>query len=900
MLRCLKFMGRVTAGMFVLVAIGLFLATVPNRAAEAPSSTRAAIKIADLKRSDTVDFEKEILPLFRASCLACHNQTTTKGELILETPQSILKGGESGPAVVPGKSSESLLLQLATHQKRPLMPPKDNKAAAPDLTPQELALVKLWIDQGAKGEVHGQSVPIAWQPLPDGLNPIYAVALTPDGQLAACGRANQIFVYHVPSGQLLTRLTDPALLKSNSAAKPGIAHLDLVQSLAFSPEAGLLASGAYREVKLWRRPRNVHQPVWTAAAAMPMAVSPNGRWLVAATETNSLQLIELASGQTNVLATSSGKVPSALKFSPDSLRLCGIGPDNLVQIWGSTNGAVITSTNVATNLTAVTWLGNSKVVVGTGEKKLQVWQLPGETNSWTLAREWEAHDAGVTALEAADGKQILSAAANGVIRLWNTETAEKVREMNDGGPVLSLAVRPDYKRFASGGTNGAKLWDFTTGKVIGEMKGDRYLQEAVPIAERALTVVASELTYRKGRVDASEKELKVQEDRLKKADEAFAATDKTFQEKQKALQTLSASKSASEKALADLNAEIKKATEDFSGADTASRQAAVEAKAAMARATQFKIQSEQAALTKADVEKVAQDASAVAARTKSSPGSTNSPIDKMAADAEVVAVKARAFAETVALDAAAKSKAADEAKVAAEKSIDEVAAKAFLAGQLKIAYEKTTNGAPERLKQAADKLVAATNAVVTAEKENQKAEQARSIALNEKQLASKAKDQAVEAANAAKSALAAAEDDKKKKEAALEQAKKAATSAERPIRALAFSPDNLTLGTAGDDQLVHTWSAETGAPFETYHDHTGPVRVIHFTAASKLLSAASDHKCIAWELNPAWTLERTIGSGDGGSQLADRETLCVLARMESFWPAAGVSRAAAARLSYGK
>ena len=52
----------------------------------------------------------------------------------------------------------------------------------------ELGLVRLWIDQGAKGEVHGTG-PIVWQPLPEGLNPIYAVALTSDGQFAACARA---------------------------------------------------------------------------------------------------------------------------------------------------------------------------------------------------------------------------------------------------------------------------------------------------------------------------------------------------------------------------------------------------------------------------------------------------------------------------------------------------------------------------------------------------------------------------------------------------------------------------------------------------------------------------------------------------------------------------------------
>ena len=108
-----------------------------------------------------------------------------------------MKGGESGRAVVPGHSDDSLLLKVASHQVKPRMPPKDNKVAASDLTSDELGLIKLWIDQGATGTVN-TTRPIEWEPLPEGLNPIHAVALTPDGQFAACGRANQIFVYHLP------------------------------------------------------------------------------------------------------------------------------------------------------------------------------------------------------------------------------------------------------------------------------------------------------------------------------------------------------------------------------------------------------------------------------------------------------------------------------------------------------------------------------------------------------------------------------------------------------------------------------------------------------------------------------------------------------------------------------
>src|SRR4051812_33263836 len=79
----------------------------------------AGIPIAPLERSTTVDFTKEVLPILRNNCLACHNQIKAKAELVLETPQTILKGSENGPVVAPGHSEASLLLQVAAHQKGP-------------------------------------------------------------------------------------------------------------------------------------------------------------------------------------------------------------------------------------------------------------------------------------------------------------------------------------------------------------------------------------------------------------------------------------------------------------------------------------------------------------------------------------------------------------------------------------------------------------------------------------------------------------------------------------------------------------------------------------------------------------------------------------------------------------
>src|SRR5204862_4591476 len=63
----------------------------------------------------------------------------------------------------------------------------------------------------------------------------------------------------------------------------------------------------------------------------------------------------------------------------------------------------------------------------------------------------------------------------------------------------------------------------------------------------------------------------------------------------------------------------------------------------------------------------------------------------------------------------------------------------------------------------------------------------------------------------AKTVADAAEVARKKVEETAKLAREASTAAEQPIRAAIFSPDGATVVTAGDDRLVHTWSAESGA-----------------------------------------------------------------------------------------
>ena len=94
-------------------------------------------------------FEQKIRPLLVERCQACHSSATgkTSGGLALDTRQGWVTGGDNGPAIVPGKPEESLLLKAITYTDPDLrMPPAGNGER---LTAEEVAMVTEWIKAGA-------------------------------------------------------------------------------------------------------------------------------------------------------------------------------------------------------------------------------------------------------------------------------------------------------------------------------------------------------------------------------------------------------------------------------------------------------------------------------------------------------------------------------------------------------------------------------------------------------------------------------------------------------------------------------------------------------------------------------------------------------------------------------
>ena len=75
----------------------------------------APIPVAMPPRTEPVEFARDVYPMLKKNCLACHNTTKAKANLNLESPADMLKGGDGGAALVPGRSTESLLFKAAAH-----------------------------------------------------------------------------------------------------------------------------------------------------------------------------------------------------------------------------------------------------------------------------------------------------------------------------------------------------------------------------------------------------------------------------------------------------------------------------------------------------------------------------------------------------------------------------------------------------------------------------------------------------------------------------------------------------------------------------------------------------------------------------------------------------------------
>ena len=520
-----------------------------------------------------VDFGKQILPILRKNCIACHNVKQKEGGLLLESHAGLMQGGDSGAAVPTKKGEEQILLDRVVADDDSVMPPAENKVGAKKLTADEIALIKRWIDEGAKPGTSLPTETIIWQPIPDNVKPIYSVAVSPDGQYAACGRANQVVLYQWPNDKSRTvasSLIDPSLYDPTTKVPPA-AHRDVVQSLAFSPDGERLAAGGFRSVKIWRRQT---EPTAKRESGGVFSATRDGS-LLAMTATDNI--IEIYAGPTLqklfMLRGKYGPIRS-LTWSANGAWLFASDLHGQFAGWQIPRGPHDGKTEAGTELrqtfsirltepidNLAVW--GSEFIAGiTPTKKLFVARIvehkePSAGGSIGYAVEKlnllaeHVDVVSVRALETQPPRWVL-ACRDGWIRIANAKSGEVLQQWSHGKPITAMTLSSKSDRVLTSGEDGiTKLWNVADGKLVSSVVGDQRSNIELATAQRDLERHKALTERMAARVPELEKVAKAETDAKNKVQESRDKAAQALATKDKEIADALTAISSAEKALAD-------------------------------------------------------------------------------------------------------------------------------------------------------------------------------------------------------------------------------------------------------------------------------------------------------------------------------------------------------------
>ena len=538
-----------------------------------------------------VDFNLDVLPMLQSKCLACHNETTAEADLVLETFDAVIESDY----VTAGSPDDSYLYSVAARAEEPHMPPLPNKVAAKPLTPEELGILRQWIQDGAQpGMAAPMDEAVKWQPVPDTITAIYSLALSPDERFIAAGRANRLMIYDLPSQSQVAELTDPALLAVQQDGEAiygsGVAHRDFIHALAISGDGNLIASAGYRVVKLWERQRNVQLQNFAADAPVTaLAASADGTLAATAHGAGPIRIWNLATGQPAGLLEGHTAAINALAFTPDGTLVIAGSEDNSVRSWNAADAqAVATAATPSPIRALITTSDGTQIITGHADNMIRVYPLPQPDAELQPALEIAGHGGPVTALTLMPTtNELLSGSEDATIRIWNLENGQQAFAQNLGGPITSIAVSSDGAKVAAGGANNlVRVWDRAGNKQLAEVKGDAALDRQVIALTDEQTVAKNKQTLADAAQKAGATDVTSREESLKKANEQKTAADKALAEAETKVTTAEeAAKAAAEALAASTEDEaLKKKKEEADTALKNETDARDKAKAAVASA----------------------------------------------------------------------------------------------------------------------------------------------------------------------------------------------------------------------------------------------------------------------------------------------------------------------------
>jgi WD40 repeat protein len=393
---------------------------------------------------------KTVVSILQQRCFACHSSEAKMGGFVMASYTTLMKGGAHGAEIVPGSSAKSRLVLMVEGTIQPRMPFGGNA-----LSPDEIAVIKKWIDEGAKGPAPGEAltlqpklnIPNIKPRFPE-VSPVGSVAFSPKGNVLAAGGYKEVRLLDPRTGKTLERLHGAA---------------GLVRSIAFSPDGKWLAAGGglcqqWGEIQLWdvEASRLLSTIRGHRDCIYSVAFSPDGKWLASGSYDKLIKLWNPVTGK--LVRTLKDHIDAvfAVAFSPDGKWLASGSQDNSVKIWNVATGErLYTLSDPVDGISTIAFSPSGKQLAAAGyDMHIYIWNL--SPTEGRLAQSLIADEDSILQIAwSPDGKEIVTSSSDGSIRVRDSSTLDPIRTIpNQSDWVDTMSVSPDGKWLAAGRFDG--------------------------------------------------------------------------------------------------------------------------------------------------------------------------------------------------------------------------------------------------------------------------------------------------------------------------------------------------------------------------------------------------------------------------------------------------------------